>query len=196
MQVAGESGPIASSATDGELIERARSGEHDAYADLVRRYSAIAHRTAVLIAGPAGAEDVVQEAFVRAFYALGRFRPAAAFKPWLMAIVVNAARNNLRASGRQPRLRDRLSADRALGPVHVAPSAESAALDADERHVLATAIDHLPVNARLVVTCRYLLDLSEAETAKVLGWPSGTVKSRLSRALDALREALVETDQP
>lgn len=75
----------------------------------------------------------------------------------------------------------------------LAPSAESAALDADERRVLGDAVDDLPANARLVITCRYLLELSEAETAQVLGWPAGTVKSRLSRALDALRAALTGT---
>jgi RNA polymerase sigma-70 factor (ECF subfamily) len=193
MQVAGEPGPIAASSTDGELIERARRGEHDAYADLVRRYGMIAHRTAVLIAGPADAEDAVQEAFIRAFYALSRFRRESPFKPWLLAIVANAARNKRRSSGQQPRLADRLSDDRALRPAHAVPSAESAALDADERRSLANAVDRLPSKARLVVTCRYLLELSEAETAQVLGWPLGTVKSRLSRALDALRTSLAES---
>jgi RNA polymerase sigma factor (sigma-70 family) len=190
VHLAGEPGPMAPSSTDGELVERARRGDHDAYAELVRRYSTIAHRTAVLIAGPADAEDAVQEAFIRAFYALARFRHESPVKPWLLAIVANAARNKRRASGQQPRLRDRLSDDRALGSVHAVPSAESTALDADERRSLADAVDRLPAKARLVVTCRYLLELSEAETAQVLGWPVGTVKSRLSRALDGLRATL------
>lgn len=190
MQVAGEPGSIAPSSTDGELVARARRGEHSAYADLVRRYSAIAHRTAVLIAGPADAEDAVQEALISAFYALAKFREESPFKPWLLAIVANAARNKRRSSGQQPRLRDRLAVDRAIGPVPAVPSAESAVLDADRRRSLADAIDRLPDKARLVVTCRYLLELSEAETAQVLGWPVGTVKSRLSRALDGLRQSL------
>src|SRR5262249_2400479 len=126
MHLAGEPGPTAPSSTDGALVERARRGEHDAYAELVRRYSPIAHRTAVLIAGPADAEDAVQEAFISAFYALARFRQEASFKPWLLAIVANAARNKLRSSGRQPRLRDRLAVGRGIRPVHLAPSAESA----------------------------------------------------------------------
>lgn len=175
-----------------ELIDRAGAGDHSAYGELVRRYSAIAHRTAVLVAGPPDAEDAVQEGFIRAFYALPRFRRDAPFKPWLLAIVANAARNRRRAADRQPRVRDRLSADRALGPLQLVPSAETSALDAGERSALVAAIDGLPVNGRLVVTCRYLLDLSEAETAQVLGWPSGTVKSRLSRALDRLRVTLAE----
>lgn len=177
---------------DGELIGLARSGHHDAYAELVRRYTPVAHRTAVLIAGPADAEDAVQEAFVRAFYALDRFRTGAPFKPWLLAIVANAARNRLRASGQQPRVRDRLAGDRGAGPLHAVPSAEATVVGTAERRRVAEAVDRLSANARLVVTCRYLLELSEAETAAVLGWPAGTVKSRLSRALDALREALAE----
>jgi RNA polymerase sigma-70 factor (ECF subfamily) len=196
VHLAGEPGPIAPSSTDRELVDRARRGEHDAYGDLIRRYSTIAHRTAVLIAGPADAEDAVQEAFIRAFYALARFRQESPFKPWLLAIVANAARNKLRSAGRQPRLRDRLALDRALGPVHAVPSAESAALDADQRRSLADAVDGLPDKARLVVTCRYLLELSEAETAQVLGWPVGTVKSRLSRALDGLRATLTAGSAP
>jgi RNA polymerase sigma-70 factor (ECF subfamily) len=187
-------GPASSAAEidDGELIDDAIAGDHAAYAELVRRYSAIAHRTAVLIAGPADAEDAVQDGFIRAFYALPRFRRGAPVKPWLLAIVANAARNKRRAAGQQPRLRDRLSGDRAVGPLHLAPSAESAVLRGDDRAALIAAIDALPERARLVVTCRYLLELSEAETAAVLGWPAGTVKSRLSRALDSLRATLGE----
>jgi len=196
VHLAGEPGPIAPSSTDRELVDRARRGEQDAYADLIRRYGTIAHRTAVLIAGPADAEDAVQEAFIRAFYALTRFRQESSFKPWLLAIVANAARNKLRSAGRQPRLRDRLALDRAIGPVQAVPSAESAALDADQRRSLADAVDGLPDKARLVVTCRYLLELSEAETAQVLGWPVGTVKSRLSRALDGLRATLTAGSAP
>ncbi len=193
MQVAGDPAPSSAASSDTALVERANRGDHQAYAELVRRYSAIAHRTASLIVGPADAEDAVQEAFVRAFYALGRFRQGSPFRPWLLAIVVNAARNKARSSGQQPRLRERLSGDRAVGPLHIVASAESTALRADERRSLVEAIDALPANARLVITCRYLLELSETETAQMLGWPIGTVKSRLSRALDGLRVVLAES---
>ena len=196
MQVAGDPAPSGAAVSDAALVERASRGDQQSYAELVRRYSAIAHRTASLIAGSADAEDAVQEAFVRAFYALGRFRQESPFKPWLLAIVANAARNRARSSGRQPRLRERLSGDRAVGALRIAPSAESAVLTADERRSLVEAVNALPANARLVVTCRYLLELSEAETAQVLGWPTGTVKSRLSRALDGLRGTLSDRGVP
>lgn len=181
---------------DAALIARAQDGDHHAYAELVRRYSGIAHRTATFIAGPADAEDAVQDALVRAYYALGQFRTGSPFKPWLLTIVANAARNRVRAAGQQPRLRDRLAGDRAIGVLHLVHSAESEVLDADDRHTLVAAIDALPANARLVVICRYLLELSEAETAQMLGWPAGTVKSRLSRALNRLRADLAAGEQP
>ena len=196
MQVAGDPAPSGAAISDGALVERASRGDQQAYAELVRRYTGVAHRTASLIAGPADAEDAVQEAFVRAFYALGRFRQESPIKPWLLAIVANAARNKARSSGRQPRLRERLAGDRAVGPLRIVPSAESAVLNANERRRLVEVVNALPTNARLVVTCRYLLELSEAETAQVLGWPIGTVKSRLSRALDGLRAALANGGAP
>ncbi len=146
MQVAGDPAPSSAASSDTALVERANRGDHQAYAELVRRYSAIAHRTASLIVGPADAEDAVQEAFVRAFYALGRFRQGSPFKPWLLAIVVNAARNKARSSGQQPRLRERLSGDRAVGPLHIVASAESTALRADERRSLVEAIDASPAD--------------------------------------------------
>ena len=184
--------PSIAEAPDGEaaLVERARNGDHEAYAQLVRRYGPIAHRAATLIAGPADAEDAVQDAFVRAYYALGRFRAGSPFKPWLLTIVANAARNRVRSAGQQPRLRDRLAGDRSAGVLHLVGSAESEVLAADDRQALVAAIDALPANSRLVVICRYLLELSEAETADMLGWPPGTVKSRLSRALGRLRADL------
>ena len=178
--------------SDDSLIEAAGRGDHEAYGELVRRYSAIAHRAAVLIAGPADSEDAVQEAFVRAFYALRRFRRGEEFKPWLLAIVTNCARNKARSQIRQARLSHRLTRTE-LAATSLAlsvPSAESTALGADDRSRMMAAVASLPERARLVITCRYLLELSEAETAEVLGWPVGTVKSRLSRALGRLRAEL------
>jgi RNA polymerase sigma-70 factor (ECF subfamily) len=195
MDLRDDSAPTLGAASDEALLERATAGEHQAYAELVRRYSAIAHRTATLIVGPDDAEDSVQDAFVRAFYALGRFRSGSPFKPWLLAIVANSARNKARSHGQQSRVRERLTRESAVGPLHVVASAESDVLAADDLRGLVYAIDALPTNARLVVTCRYLLELSEAETAQVLGWPAGTVKSRLSRALDRLRTTLAENGE-
>ena len=83
------------------LVERARRGDHNAYGELVTRYQALAARVAfVITASAADAEDVAQDAFVKAFYALDRFREGAPFRPWLLRIVANEAKNRRVAAGR------------------------------------------------------------------------------------------------
>jgi RNA polymerase sigma factor (sigma-70 family) len=156
-----------------------------AYEELVRRHQSLAHRVALVIAGSADAADAVQEGFVKGYGALGRFRDGAPFRPWILAIVANEARNRRRSAGRRESLALRLAE-----PVgRTSPSSEDEALATLDRQRLLAAVAALPERDRQVVTCRYLLELSEAETAAVLAWPTGTVKSRLSRALDRLRES-------
>jgi len=82
------------------------------------------------------------------------------------------------------------SAGEALGPSDPAPSPEESILAADERRTLLAALERLRDEDRLVIGARYLLELSEAETAEALGVPRGTVKSRLSRAMSRLRTSL------
>ena len=177
------------SATDDvDLIEQAKRGDVDAYGELVRRYQHDARRTAAAIAGVANADDAAQDAFVRAFGFLHRFRPGAPFRPWLLAVVANVARNHTRSSHRWTR------AARAPGErgsiTTTTPSAEDEALTRRRAGTVRAALDTLPLRYRDVVACRYLLDLSEAETSQVLGIARGTVKSRLSRALDRLEREL------
>jgi len=174
---------------DDVLVRRARDGDVAAYEQLVRRYAPIAHRTAVLLAG-ADADDAVQEAFVKAYAALDRYRGDAPFRPWLLRIVANEARNRRRAQRRRAVLPVRLEANETASSSGVAaPSPEEEAISAERRTALLAAIQALPERDRRVVTCRYLLELSEIETATVLALPRGTVKSRLSRALQRLRTA-------
>jgi RNA polymerase sigma-70 factor (ECF subfamily) len=174
---------------DADLIELAKGGDADAFGRLVERYREVAFRTAYLIArNAADAEDAAQDAFVKAFYALGRFRSGEPFRPWVLRIVSNEARNRRRSAGRRARLAERVAERR--GPGDAAPSPDAAALAGESRAVLLASLDALPERDRLVIAYRYLLDLSEAETAAVLGVRPGTVKSRLSRALARLREAL------
>ena len=174
---------------DVELVGRARDGDVSAYGELVERYREVAFRTAWLITrSSAEAEDAAQEAFVKAFYALGRFRVGEAFRPWILRIVSNEAKNRRRSTGRRERLTVRLARDRGSGDA--APSPETAALGREQHEALLRAIDRLPERERLVVTYRYLLELSEAETARALGIRPGTVKSRLSRGLGRLRQEL------
>ena len=169
-----------------ELVTGAQRGDVRAYEELLRLYSQIAYRTAYLVLGSAeDAEDACQEAFLKAHGALGRFRSGTPFRPWLLQIVANEARNRRRAAGRRLRLLTRATADARLGDA--APSPESVALAAEDRRQLLEAVNELGEDDRLVIGCRYFLDLSGEETAAALGCAEGTVKSRLSRALGRLR---------
>lgn len=127
------------------------------------------------------------------YYALGRFRAGSAFKPWLLTIVANEARTRNRSARRRARLELRLVEDRP--GVDAAPSPERAVLDREPLAAVAEALERLPEKDRLVIVLRYLLDLSERETAQVLGCPLGTVKSRVSRALTKLRRRLGDDGQ-
>jgi RNA polymerase sigma-70 factor (ECF subfamily) len=156
----------------------------------VTRYQSVAHRTAVLLAGAADADDAVQDALLKAHRALGRFRPDAPFRPWLLRIVANEALNRRRSAGR----RRSLALRSATLTTADAATPDAQAIDHADRERLLENVQALPERLRVVVTCRYFLDLSERETAEVLGWPAGSVKSRLSRALTRLRETVVEEE--
>ena len=176
---------------ESELVERAQSGEIEAFEELVRTYQQLALRTAQVITGSAAeAQDAAQEAFVKAFYALGRFRPGASFRPWLLRIVANEAINRRRAARRKANLVLRVAESRP--PDGAAPSPESAALAHELRQEVLDAVNRLRAEDRLVIAYRYFLDLSEAEMAEALDCPRGTVKSRLSRALKRLQGELPE----
>ena len=157
-----------------------------AFGALIRDHQEIAFRTAYLITrNAADAEDAAQSAVVKAHAALPRFRRGAPVRPWLLAIVANEARNRVRAAGRRATLA--LRAAHEAPPGGAAPSPEGALIAAEERASLLAALDELPEDQRLVIALRYLLDLSEEETAAALGVRRGTVKSRTARALERLR---------
>jgi RNA polymerase sigma factor (sigma-70 family) len=157
---------------------RAKRGEPDAYEEIVRMHQTIAFRTAWMITrSDADAEEATQDAFVKAHAALGRFREGAPFRPWLLAIVANEARNRLRSAGRRAGLVLRVAEERR--PDDAVPSPEAALLDSERRGRLLAAIERLPDPARDAIFCRYLLELSEEETAAALDCPRGTVKSRV-----------------
>jgi RNA polymerase sigma-70 factor (ECF subfamily) len=173
---------------DAGLVALARDGDVRAYEELVTRYRDPAYRVAWFVTRERGeAEDATQEAFVKAYHALPRFRPGAPFKPWILRIVANEARNRVRSSRRRETLAARVAA---VEREDAAPSPEAAALAAEERTTLLGALERLNERDRLVIAYRYLFDLSEAEMAAALDLRPGTVKSRLSRALDRLRAEL------
>ena len=152
---------------DSDLVDRVRAGDTDAYAVLVRRHAPMAMRTAVLLGAGSDAEDVVQEALVKAYRSLGSFRADRPFRPWLLRIVANETRNAhrsvVRRSAREER--DGRSATVAL----LDPSAE--VVEREDKERLLSAVGALPDKLARVVVCRYLLELDEASTATVpLRW--------------------------
>ena len=151
-------------------------------------YQGIAFRTAYVIAGNgADAEEAAQDGFVKAWRALGRFREGAPFRPWLLKIVANEARNRRRSAGRRAHLALRAATEYRSGDA--APSPEAAFLSAEQRETLLAAVNVLPEDQRTVISLRYFVGLSEQEVAEALDLPAGTVKSRTSRALERLRES-------
>jgi RNA polymerase sigma-70 factor (ECF subfamily) len=173
--------------TEAELISRAKRGDAAAYEELVRTHQGIAFRTAWLFTGNAAdAEEAAQDGFVKAFRALWRFRSGSPFRPWLLQIVANEARNKRRGTGRREALALRAAGEAVSGDA--ASSPEATLLGAERRDELLAAVNRLSEHERETITCRYFLELSEEETAAALGVRVGTVKSRVSRALERLRE--------
>jgi RNA polymerase sigma factor (sigma-70 family) len=170
---------------DGELAARAGRGDQNAWELLVRRYQQSAFRLAFLLLGdPDEAEDVAQDAFIRAYLYLDRYDRTRPLRPWFLSIVANLARNRQRAAGRYLAALRRLFA--------VTPPALHGRYSSDNQQQgqvqqLREAVRRLNQTGREIITCRYFLALSEAETAEVLGIAPGTVKSRSHRALKQLR---------
>jgi RNA polymerase sigma factor (sigma-70 family) len=179
--------------SEAELIARAKRGDERAYEEIVKLNQTIAFRVAWMISGSAAdAEEAAQDAFLKAHRALGRFRHGAPFRPWLLRIVANEAHNRRAASERHQRLA--LHAAEERRPGDAVPSPEAALLDSERRADLVAALSRLPERDRLAIAYRYFLDLSEAEMAAALGCRTGTVKSRLSRALVRLRREIGDLD--
>jgi RNA polymerase sigma factor (sigma-70 family) len=176
---------------ESHLIERSRDGDAEAFEQLVRAHQSMAIRVAYLVVRDhSEAEDVTQEAFVKAYRSLPRFRLGSPFRPWVLRIVRNEALNRVRSSKRRAQLALRQGNDPISGGA--APSPETVVVSDAERERVLSALDELPDRYRSVITHRYLLELSEVETASILGIPAGTVKSRTSRGLDRLRRIIGE----
>ena len=167
--------------SDGELVRRARAGSRDAAGELFARHWPGAWRAARVITGSrAMADDVAQDAFERAFAALGRFDERRPFGAWLHRIVVNRSLDLIR---RERRLVGLDHPDRVAGEWHD--------LAADDRALL-DAVAALGPQRRVVIVLRYGLGYTPNEIAAMLDLPAGTVHSRLARALEELRDARLE----
>jgi RNA polymerase sigma-70 factor (ECF subfamily) len=176
------------------LLDAARCGDLSAYERLARRQQALAFRAAWLITrDEAEAEDAVQDAFLKAYAALGSFRAGAPFRPWLLRIVTHEALNRRRAASRRAGLALRLGA---MSGFVAQPSPEDTVLAREQRAFVIAQLDQLAEPERLVLSYRYLLDLSVAEIAVALDCPESTVRTRCSRALAHLREQLQRAAAP
>jgi len=175
---------------EGTLVVRAKRGDSAAYEELVRMYQGIAFRVAFVAAGDTrDAEEAVQDGFVKAYRALGRFRAGAPFRPWLLRIVANEARNRRRSAGRRAALALQVAV---AASGDAAPSPEAAAAEHERRATLLAGLAGLDDRDREVLVHRFLLELGEEETAAALGIRRGTVKSRTARALERLRAVVGE----
>jgi RNA polymerase sigma-70 factor (ECF subfamily) len=172
---------------DDTLVERACAGDRSAFGELVRRHQRSAVRVAAVISGSTEeAHDIAQDAFVAMHRSLGTYDGRGSVRSWMLRVVANHAKNQVRGRVRRLR-RDERHAALALT---VDDSAEELVERRLEHEALAVALGRLRPDDRDVLGCRYMAGLGEAETAEVLGLAVGTVKSRTSRALVRLQDQL------
>jgi RNA polymerase sigma-70 factor (ECF subfamily) len=173
---------------DADLIARARRRDEAAWEALAREHQEAVFRLAYLILGdPADADDVAQEAFIRAYHALDRFDTSRAVRPWLLSIAANLARNRLRSLGRYFAALGRFARGEELAAHDEAADGESG--------LLWQAIRRLSQSDQEIIYLRYFLEMPESETAEALRVAAGTVKSRTHRALGRLR-TVIENEFP
>jgi RNA polymerase sigma-70 factor (ECF subfamily) len=183
--------PLGARDDESALAARAAAGDHDAYAALVRPHEAVAYRVAVAITGrSAGAQEAVQNAQLKAYRSLRRFRAGAAFRPWLLRIVVNEAHNVRRSERRHERLAAR-AAER-LEPAGA--GSDEGVLAREEVATVLLALGRLSDSDRLIVALRYFAELPDAEAAALAGTTPGAYRVRLVRARRRLQALLEEDD--
>ena len=176
--------------SDSDLVARARAGDNASFGALVGRYQQAALRLAAAISGSVDdANDIAQEAFVKAHRSLPKLTDPAMVRSWLLRIVANEAKNHLRSRDRRRRRDDRYGA----WVVAAVPDPEASALSSDDARTLAQALGKIAERDRQVLAYRYFAGLSEVETAVAAGVPVGTVKSRTARALTRLRTELEQS---
>jgi RNA polymerase sigma-70 factor (ECF subfamily) len=184
--------------SDLSLVQLAQRGDAGAFDALVRRYQ---HKVVKLVLryvrDPAEAEDIAQEAFIKAYRALPRFRGDSAFYTWLYRIAINTAKNVLASRGRSPvqydvdRSNDDDSYD-VVANMKDTATPEALALTEEIRSIVTAAIDALPEDLRTAIQLRELEGLSYEEIAAAMECPVGTVRSRIFRAREAIDARLRE----
>src|SRR5215216_1590629 len=174
------------------LIRHAVDGEAAAWEPLVLAHQEAVFRLSYLLLGdPDEADDVAQETFLRAWNHLKRFDPARPLRPWLLSIASNLASNRRRSAGRYFAALTRAFRNEPA----VSASTEEKSAQHMQANDLWKAVQHLSLPDQQIIYLRYFLDLPVVETAEVLQVAEGTVKSRLSRALERLR-GIIKEDFP
>ena len=188
-------GAMSDNVPDRDLVERVQRGERRAFDLLMLKYQ---HRIAKLIAryvqDPADVLDVAQEAFMKAYRAIPKFRGDSAFYTWMYRIAINTAKNHLAAQARRPRDSgvDVTDAEQFDGVVELKETAtpEGLALTEEIQRTVAAAIESLPEDLKVAVSLRELEGLSYEDIARVMECPVGTVRSRIFRAREAINAQL------
>lgn len=174
--------------SDAEVVADVRRGQVDAFGSLVRRYQGqLFGLVLMMVREPAGAEEVTQDAFVRAFTHLGRYDASRPFYPWLASIAVRLAQNWLRQHGRVAR-REGAARDAVEASVEAGGSLQ-ALIDDEQKADLWRAVAALPSAERTAVFLYYRDELPVADIAEALGVTTGTIKTLLFRARRRLRDA-------
>jgi RNA polymerase sigma-70 factor (ECF subfamily) len=188
--------PVSADAGDLSLVRRVQAGDRSAYDLLVLKYQ---HKVVKLVMrytrNPADAEDIAQEAFIKAYRALPQFRGDSAFYTWLYRIAINTAKNALVARGRNPVSLHIDAHDDEDGPdllnrLRDPDTPEGLALTDEIRATVNAAIDALPEDLRTAIVLRELEGLSYEEIAAAMECPIGTVRSRIFRARESIDKRL------
>ncbi|GEK72348.1 MULTISPECIES: RNA polymerase sigma factor RpoE [Halomonas] len=177
--------------TDQQLVERAQKGDTRAFDLLVKKYQ---HKIIGLIGryvhDHAEVQDVAQEAFIKAYRALGKFRAESAFYTWMYRIAINTAKNHLVSKGRRPPGSDMDIVDAEVvdhsGRLADIETPEAAMARDELQTAVFEAIEALPDDLRTAITLRELDGLSYEDIANIMDCPVGTVRSRIFRAREAV----------
>jgi RNA polymerase sigma factor (sigma-70 family) len=183
--------PLTLCRQESQLLARAKAGDHEAYASLVRPHERVAFRVAAAITGGGpDAEEAMQNGLVKAYRSLHRFRAGKPFRPWLVRIVMNEAHNVVRAERRHALLGSRAAAQREPS----APSADEAVIAREDADAVLSALARLSEVDRLALVLRYFAELPEHEAAEIVGTSAEAYRVRLARARKRLQARLEEVD--
>ncbi|HKX47121.1 MAG TPA: sigma-70 family RNA polymerase sigma factor [Gaiellaceae bacterium] len=183
--------PLAPREREPQVLQRATAGDHQAFAELVRPYEGLAYRVAAAITGQsADAEEAMQNGFVKAYRSLDRFQVGAAFRPWLLRIVVNEAHNVLRSERRHARLGARAAEQHRAGTVEP----DEVVIAHEDVEVVLGALARLSEADRLVLALRYFAEVPDREAAELVGTSPEAYRVRLVRARKRLHLSLGDTD--